>query len=87
MSSPVNVAQSAFVRFTEQDPTADDVELVKETLVALARNPQTGVPLPFVPKTFPETYVSWTPNRKWRIVFQARRPDGIEVLSIEPARI
>jgi hypothetical protein len=84
MTEQVNVALSAVDAFAKHSPTDEDVESVKELLESVARNPSSGVAVPFTSERLGGIYVTWTPNRKWRIVFRPKTPSGLDVLSIDP---
>jgi len=84
MTERVNVAHSAVERFAEHSPSDEDVKNVKELLVSVASNPRSAVPIPFTSEKLGGIYVTWTTDGKWRIIFRAKPPDGLDVLSIDP---
>jgi hypothetical protein len=62
MTERVNLAHSAVARFVGRSPSDEDVKNVKELLENVARNPGSGVQIPFTSQQLKGIYVTWTPD-------------------------
>jgi len=78
-SRKVSIPLHVIERFVRQSPSARDIVSVDTTLHHLAnRNPPLGQPEPL----FRDFYVTFTENKRWKVMFQIM-PSGIDVLSID----
>jgi len=84
MADPLTLPESVVDGFARHDPSEQDVKSVTDALQDLLRNPNSGVPIPFTSAKYRGIYATWTPDKKWRIVFRPRTPNGFDVFSIDP---
>lgn len=84
VESPVVFSRSAVERLYQFNPSPVDLARLKNTLQQLAVTPASGTLIPFASGQLPNSYVTWTPDGKWRIVFTPRHPSGLNVLLVEP---
>jgi hypothetical protein len=83
MAEP-KLPQSVVDNFAQHNPSDEDVKSVMDALQSLGKNPDQGTPVPFNPERLRDCYLSWTQDKKWRILYRHKNPRGTEILSIEP---
>ena len=81
--SIVKLPQSLVERFVAEHPSDQDLDYVIQALDRIHRGEDSGIAIPFHVRELRETYVTWTEDRKWRIIFQRAKADGINVLAID----
>jgi hypothetical protein len=82
MAEGLNLPENVVDEFATQDPSEKEVDRVKKILKHLPNDPAIGSPIPFDLPEFRGCFVTWTPDKQWRIVFQRKNPSGVTVLSI-----
>jgi hypothetical protein len=81
-SSTVRLASSVVEKLAQSEATQADLDAVRETLRKVGENPRVGTPVPFASADLRDIYLTWTPDKKWQILYQTKSP-GIYVVRIE----
>lgn len=82
MTEELKLPEAVVDEFANDAPTAREVDRVKKVLKTLPGNPKIGSPIPFDLPEYENCFVTWTPDKQWRIVFRRNSPSSINVLSI-----
>lgn len=82
MAEGLNLPENVVNEFASQDPSEKEVDRVKKILKRLSSDPTIGSPIAFDVPEYRDCFVTWTPDKQWRVVFQRKNPGGVNVLSI-----
>jgi hypothetical protein len=75
----LRIPLSVLSKFVNLDPTAEEIEAIKDRLGELQRHPDTTTRVPFI--DIPGVYLVSTQDEKWLILFTLR-DDELGVLAI-----
>lgn len=71
MKTPTSV-----IDFLADHAIPEEVEVIAQTLARLDANSSLGETIPFNLPELRDCYVFWTPDKKWRILFQRKKTFG-----------
>lgn len=84
MAERINLPEAVVNEFASRNPSNEDLNQVFKLLKALPRESKVGTPIPFDLSEFQNTFVVWTPNKQWRIVFRRPSSDRVDIMHIGP---
>lgn len=73
---------TSVVEFLADHATSEEVEQITQTLKEIESNPDLGFVIPFNLPELRDCFVYWTPDKKWRILYQRKKTFGFSRLKL-----
>ena len=73
---------TSVVEYLADHATSEEVEIITQTLKQLDENPDLGEVIPFNLRELKDCFVFWTPDKKWRILYQRKKTFGFSRLKL-----